>query len=108
MSLPLPEAVETYFDISNGGDISRVADCFCADAGVIDENRAHQGGDAIVAWQREAQQAFAYRVEPLAATREGERLTVKARVVGDFPGSPAELDHVFVLQEGRIRSLEIS
>lgn len=108
MSVQLPEVVETYFRISNGGDIPRVVDCFCTDATVIDENQTHQGIDAIETWQREAQQAFTYRVEPLEAVHEEGRLIVKTRVVGDFPGSPTELDHVFLLQEGRIRSLEIA
>ncbi|WP_252273344.1 nuclear transport factor 2 family protein [Pseudomonas subflava] len=108
MNLHLPEAVETYFDISNGGDASRLATCFCPDATVTDENRTHQGLAAIEAWHREAQQAFSYRVEPQGTTQQDDALTVTARVVGDFPGSPVQLKHVFVLQNGQIRSLEIA
>ncbi|WP_271411106.1 nuclear transport factor 2 family protein [Pseudomonas sp. Q1-7] len=108
MSLQLPRVVETYFEISNGGDASRLAACFCADATVIDENRTHLGIEAIEAWHDGVQQAFTYRVEPLEASRENGRLTVTARVVGNFPGSPVNLVHVFMLQEGRISSLEIA
>ncbi|QJQ95868.1 MULTISPECIES: nuclear transport factor 2 family protein [Halomonadaceae] len=108
MNLQLPEVVETYFRISNGGDNSCVVDCFCIDATVIDENQTHQGIDAIEIWQRKAKQAFTYRVEPLNTSQENGKLNVKARVVGNFPGSPVELDHVFLIEHDLIRSLEIA
>lgn len=108
MTLHLPDVVATYFEISNGDDVSRIAACFCADATVVDESRTHQGIEAIESWQREARQAFTYHVEPLEAVHDDGRLIVTARVVGDFPGSPVNLHHVFSLQDGRIRSLEIA
>ncbi len=108
MKLQLPEAVNTYFAISNGDDPARLATCFHADARVIDEKRTHQGIDAIVAWQREARQAFNYRVEPVEASQRDDALTVTARVAGDFPGSPVLLKHLFALMDGQIRSLEIA
>lgn len=108
MNIQLPDVVATYFDISNGGDVSRMATCFCADATVTDENRTHQGIEAIESWQREARQTFTYQVEPLHAVHDEDRLIVTARVAGDFPGSPVSLKHVFRLQDGRIGSLEIA
>lgn len=108
MNLQLPEAVNTYFAISNGDDPARLATCFHADATVIDEKLTHQGIEAIVAWQREARQAFSYRVDPVDASQRGERLSVTARVVGDFPGSPVLLKHLFALTDDQIRSLEIA
>jgi ketosteroid isomerase-like protein len=108
MNLQLPDAVQTYFDVSNGGDISRLAACLYADARVTDENRTHQGIAAIEAWQQEARKAFTYSVEPLAATQKDGRLSVTARLVGNFPGSPLQLNHLFLLQDGQIRALEIA
>lgn len=108
MNLHLPDAVQTYFAVSNGGDISRLAACFCAHASVTDENRTHQGIAAIAAWQQQARQAFTYSVEPLAVTQQGDSLSVTARLVGNFPGSPLQLNHLFLLQDGQIRSLEIA
>ncbi|WP_296269441.1 nuclear transport factor 2 family protein [Pseudomonas sp. UBA6323] len=108
MNLQLPEAVNTYFAISNGDDPARLATCFHPDARVIDEKRTHQGIDAIVAWLREARQASSYRVEPVEVSPRGEGLSVTARVVGDFPGSPVLLKHLFTLTDGQIRSLEIA
>ncbi|MCR4510644.1 nuclear transport factor 2 family protein [Pseudomonas sp. 32.2.56] len=108
MNLHLPDAVQTYFAVSNGGDISRLAACFCADANVTDENRTHQGIAAIAAWQQDARQTFTYSVEPLTATQNDDSLSVTARLVGNFPGSPLQLNHLFRLQDGQIRSLEIA
>ncbi|WP_372875961.1 nuclear transport factor 2 family protein [Pseudomonas sp.] len=108
MSLPLPDVVQTYFEISNGGDASRLAACFCADATVIDDSRTHQGIAAIEAWQHATRQVFIYRVEPLEASHEDDRLSVTARVIGNFPGSPVKLNHLFVFKDAQIRSLEIA
>ncbi|WP_210638730.1 MULTISPECIES: nuclear transport factor 2 family protein [unclassified Pseudomonas] len=108
MKLKLPSVVEQYFDISNGGDASRLATCFSTNASVFDENRTHEGIDAIEAWLRETQQAFAFQVEPVEVIQGAGTLTVTARVTGDFPGSPVRLNHVFTLADGRISSLEIA
>jgi len=108
MNFQLPDAVSLYFDISNGGAPSRLRGCFCANATVIDEKITHQGWEAIETWQREAQRAFTYRIEPLQAVQEADRLIVTTRVVGNFPGSPVDLAHAFTLKDDRIHSLEIT
>jgi hypothetical protein len=38
---------------------------------------------------------------------QGDKVTVRARVTGAFPGSPIELDHIFKLSNDKIASLEI-
>lgn len=107
MAIPLPEAVALFFDICNGAAVVRATDCFMPDATVVDENRTHMGIADIQSWQRQARQAFIFDVTPIDAVSEGEHLTVRARVVGNFPGSPIVLKHRFVLERDRIRSLEI-
>lgn len=107
MTLALPDPVSAYFEISNGADIAQIVRCFTQDAVVVDEGRTYRGHDAIQSWQREAQKAFEYTVEPVSACRDGDRLTVTARVVGNFPGGSAQLDHVFTLVGDEITSLEI-
>ena len=108
MSLQLPEVVQKYFDVSNGGDAAQLASCFCSQARVSDEKKTHEGIAAIEAWQQEARRAFIYQVQPLQARRGEGGLTVIARLVGNFPGSPVQLSHVFTLEGDRIRSLEIT
>jgi hypothetical protein len=108
MSLQLPDVVETYFAISNGGDVSQLASCFCANATVFDEARTHRGITAIEAWQHEVRQAFSFEIQPLQALDEEGRLTVITQLTGNFPGSPVQLGHVFLLEGDRIRFLEIT
>lgn len=107
MSLSLPHAISTYFAISNGADIAHVKHCFTADAIVTDEGKTHQGHAAIEAWQRAAQAAFEYSVEPVQMLIDGERLTVTSNVAGNFPGSPVVLKQTFVLADDKINTLEI-
>lgn len=107
MTLQLPNVVETYFDISNGGELSQLANCFCTDATVFDEDKTHEGLAAIEAWQREVRRAFAFVVEPLQAVQKEGRLTVLTHLTGNFPGSPVQLNQVFRLEGDRICSLEI-
>ncbi|MCT4701460.1 nuclear transport factor 2 family protein [Enterobacteriaceae bacterium H20N1] len=107
MNLPLPGPVSLYFDIGNGSDIAQITRCFMHDAVVTDEKQTYRGLDAILAWKYEAKKKFEYSVEPLSISRDGDRLTVTANVVGNFPGSPVQLDHVFNLTGDKINSLEI-
>jgi hypothetical protein len=51
--------------------------------------------------------AEAFTVEPLRVAQQGSSVRVRARVSGNFPGSPVELEHVFRLGGGKIESLEI-
>lgn len=107
MSLQLPGVVETYFKISNGGDVSGLASCFSTNATVFDESKTHEGLRAIEVWTTEARRAFIYHVQPLQALHEEDSLIVTARLAGNFPGSPVELEHTFTLAGNRICHLEI-
>jgi hypothetical protein len=46
-------------------------------------------------------------MEPLDASVSGKAVKLRARLMGDFPGSPADLDYTFTLANGKITSLEI-
>lgn len=107
MSLKLPDSITLYFQVSNGADVSALKRCFTENAVVTDEGHTHQGHEAIQAWQQEARRKFAYSVEPVDVAQQDAGVTVRARVVGDFPGSPVQLEHVFRLADGRVESLDI-
>jgi hypothetical protein len=104
----LPDPIFAYFEFSNGSDTVRPDHCFTLDAVVVDEKRTYRGHEAIQSWTCEAREKFEYSVEPVNLSRDGDRITVRANVVGNFPGSPVQLDHVFELAGDRIKSLEIS
>ena len=108
MAPQLPDVVLTYFDVSNGGDVAQIAGCFCSHATVFDEGKTHKGIAAIEAWQQEARRTFIYQVQPLQVAQGEGRLTVIARLTGNFPGSPVQLSYVFTLEDHRIYSLEIT
>jgi len=107
VNVQLPDAIATFFEVSNGADPSALEQCFTRNAVVQDENQVHQGIDGIEAWLRDAQHKYACTVEPLDVVRQASTVSVRARVSGNFPGSPVELNHVFQLTNGRIERLEI-
>ena len=103
--LPLP--IAAYF-AADTSDANAVARCFSESAVVIDERRQHRGRPAITRWRAEATAKYQYTSEPLAVDVSGPDVTVTARVTGDFPGSPVELQYRFTLDGASIARLEIT
>jgi len=100
--------VERYLAAERAKDAETLGDCFREDAVVRDEGREHRGVAAIKAWHREANAKYRYTVEPLDAATNGLVVVVRARVAGDFPGSPAELRFTFDVAGDRLASLEMA
>jgi hypothetical protein len=107
MSLNLPGPVAAYLAAENAKDADKLALCFADDARVHDEGRDHHGRDAIRSWKREADAKYQYVLEPLDASVGGKTTKLRARLTGNFPGSPVELDFRFTLGNDKITSLEI-
>ena len=107
MDAHLPDSIASFFELSNGVEAPTLERLFTESAVVLDENKAHQGHDAIRAWLREARRKYAYTVEPLDAAQRHSTVKVRARVSGNFPGSPLELTYVFRLAGERIEFLGI-
>jgi hypothetical protein len=103
----LPQPVAAYLAADRTADPDLVARCFAEDGLVHDEDREYRGRDAITAWNREARTKYRYTVEPLAASVGEEAVELRARLTGDFPGSPAELTYAFTLAGDKIIELEI-
>ncbi len=107
MTIELPPAIGSYFATDKARDPGRLSDCFTPGATVIDEGNTYQGRDAIRDWVANASTQYSYSVEPFALTQESDRIVVTAHLVGNFPGSPADLRYRFVLDGDRIAELEI-
>jgi len=103
----LPSAIAAYFD-ADARDADRVAQCFTEHAVVIDERREHRGRAAIARWKAEATSKYHYTSEPIEVDTAGSEITVIARLVGDFPGSPVDLRYRFTLDGNSIARLEIT
>lgn len=105
-TLNLPAPIAAYFraDARNG---RAVALCFTRQGVVLDEGQTHEGRAAIEAWKTDASRRFTYTTRPQSLERDADRLVVIGQVSGDFPGSPVDLRYVFMLEGGKIASLEI-
>ncbi|MDQ0393664.1 nuclear transport factor 2 family protein [Labrys monachus] len=106
MTIQLPAPLSAYFK-ADAVDGEAVAQCFAEAAIVTDEGGTHAGRDAIRQWKAGASAKYTYTSEPFAITTEGGRIVVTSHVTGDFPGSPVDLRYLFVLDGGKIASLEI-
>ena len=107
MSLEVPGAVADYLAAEKVKDADKLALCFAEDGVVQDEGHTHQGRDAIRRWKREADAKYQFVMEPLGASVDQEVVTLRARLTGNFPGSPAELGFRFTLADGEIAALKI-
>ncbi|MGS4947596.1 nuclear transport factor 2 family protein [Meridianimarinicoccus sp. RP-17] len=103
----LPAPIRTYFTARAPQDGDALAAAFTPDAIVHDEGQSHRGPQAIRDWWLAAKARYRHDAAPMDATEAAGKTVVKARVTGDFPGSPAVLTFTFGLNGDRITDLEI-
>lgn len=106
--MTLPPPIATYFAADAARDEAALAASFAPGARVQDESRIHAGPEAIAAWWRAAKARYNHSAEVLDMERLGAQILVRARVTGDFPGSPLVLRYAFGLAGDRIDSLQIT
>jgi hypothetical protein len=107
MPIQLPRPIDLYVKAENSGDVESLAECFAPDATVRDESRTYKGLVAIKEWKAETKKKYNHTVAPLEIAHRDGKTVLKARLSGNFPGSPVTLEFSFVLEEGKIASLEI-
>jgi ketosteroid isomerase-like protein len=107
MTIKLPAAVTAYLAADNAQDLDKLCQCFTLDAQVDDESHQYQGRDSIRSWKQQTTAKYRYTLEPLEAAVTERNVKLRARLTGDFPGSPADLHYTFVLANGKIQSLAI-
>jgi len=106
MSIQLPASIERYVQIANSGTVE-AAECFAPDAVVRDEGQTYEGAAAIKNWMAATRRKYGHTIAPLELAERGGQSILKARLTGNFPGSPITVNFLFVLADGKIRSLEI-
>lgn len=106
MTLPAP--ILAYIDADRRSDGAALVAAFAPDAVVRDEGGAHAGRDAIDAWWHAAKAKYQHMIEPLELSETDGVAKVRAKVSGQFPGSPATLVFAFRIESGRIAGLEIA
>jgi hypothetical protein len=107
MSIQLPIPIERYVQIANSGTAEAAPECFAPDATVHDEGQTYEGVTAIKNWMAATKQKYGHTIAPLELAERGGQSVLKARLAGNFPGSPVTVNFSFVLAGGKIRSLEI-
>jgi ketosteroid isomerase-like protein len=107
MAIDVPEPVAAYLAAEEAKDADALSRCFTEDGTVHDEGRDYRGRDSIRQWKQEVDTKYRCALQTVNAQTHGDKVTVRARVTGEFPGSPVELDHIFKLSNGKIASLEI-
>ena len=107
MSLELPKPISAFFAAGSGHNTETLAQYFTDGAVVRDEGRTMEGLAAIEEWKAETKKKYQHTIEPLASVQKDGKTVVTARVAGNFPGSPVDLQFVFSVEAGKIVSLEI-
>ena len=107
MTLDIPEPVAAYLAAEETKDADALPAAFTEDGTVRDEGQDYLGRDAIRQWKQAADEKYRYVLQMVNAQTHGNEVTVRARLTGEFPGSPVELDHIFKLSNDKIASLEI-
>jgi ketosteroid isomerase-like protein len=107
MTIDVPAVITSYFRASNANDVESLVACFAPDANVSDENATHRGTAEIKQWAEDVRKKFQFETEMLSAKQHPGGAIVTARLSGNFPGSPVDLDFEFVLDREKIISLVI-
>lgn len=107
MPIKLPEAIAGYVRSANTHDAAACSRYFTEDAIVHDEKKESRGVAAICAWKEEVNRKYRPMIDPLALAGGGEKLIMRAKVSGDFAGSPIELNFAFTLRGDKIVRLDI-
>lgn len=102
----LPEPIAAYIAAEHKPEA--LARCFTPQAVMKDDGHTYTGIDAIKAFMAEASAKYAATTVPFALTREGDLQIIRAKVTGNFPGSPINLSFRFHLERGLIASLEVT
>jgi hypothetical protein len=107
MAIHFPAPIALFFQLSNDKDSASLNRCFAPDAAVHDEKHTYNGIAEITDWFIESKKKYSYTAEPLEMEGADTAVIVRARVSGNFPGSPAVLRYTFELKNDKIRSLDI-
>ena len=104
MSAKLTYPVDLYVQFWNAGETDRMSGCFAADTVVHDEGRTNES--LAKQWVVATGKKYNHTITPLEWVRD-TRTVLAAGLTGNFPGSPATLQYNFLLDRGKIISLEV-
>jgi hypothetical protein len=103
----LPAPIARFF-AHETTDPRAVSRCFTENAVVRDEGNEYHGRAAIAAWNADALAKYGFTTVPLSAETSGDITAVSAKVSGNFPGSPVQLQFRFTVEGDLLARLEIA
>ena len=105
----MPGTVNEYFALDARRDHGAILALFADDAVVVDEGETMTGRDAIRSWREGAVSKYSYTTEIVGSEQLApDRVLVRGRITGNFPGGTADLGWDFTLDEERITRLIIA
>ena len=105
-TLTLPAPIAAYFAAEHNPEA--LARCFTSQAVMKDDGHTYSGVDAITSFMAAASAKYRATSVPFDIQQEDGLQVVRAKVTGNFPGSPIDLSFRFRLEGGLIASLEIT
>src|SRR5258708_15339042 len=102
MSIQLLAPIDRYVQIANSGTAEAAPECFALDATVYDEGQTYEGVAAIKHWMAATKKKYGHTITPLDLAERGGQSVLKARLTGNFAGSPITVNFRFVLADGKI------
>ena len=102
MALDVPEPIAEYLAAEEAKDADALSRCFTEDGTVHGGGQDYHGRDSIRQCKQAADAKYRYVRQTVNVQTFGDSVTVRARLTGEFPGSPVELDHIFKLCNNKI------
>jgi ketosteroid isomerase-like protein len=104
----LPKPIADYIEANARLDVEGMLNPFSADAVLFDVGRRHEGHAELRRLFEEEVVAVKAIFTPEAVRREQGKVVVEGPAHGDFKGSPIRFTYGFMLENGAIKTLEIT
>ena len=105
--MKLPSIIADLLTAQEKYDSNAFSECFSDDAVVFDEGKTYRGKKEVRQWNEMTNTKYKTKYEPLEVTTKGDKITLKAKISGTFPGSPAIIKYHFETKNSKIISLQI-
>lgn len=107
-AIPLPHPIAAFYHAADVYDAELLAACFTEDAMLVDEGEEYDGPKAVSSHILEANRSANVITEITNCAEKNGETVVTATISGNFDGSPIPLDFHFNLNDGKIKSLNIT
>jgi ketosteroid isomerase-like protein len=106
-AIPLPLPIPTFYHASDVYDADLLASCFAEDAMLVDEGEEYHGPEAVSGHIMSANRAAKVKTAITNCVEKNGETIVTATISGNFSGSPIPLDFHFIINNEKIKSLNI-